>query len=314
MSLFGRAIDTNTHLQSVLAAIPAENNKRTTMHHPTLPQLPFAVMILLWVTVTTPSTVALDSLDFVQNSICSSSSSLLSSSSSSQRHLAFSGQVTAWELIDTRTSTSTKVMDLVNGAIVTSENPSFSINAIVSGTGISSVRLTLDGNFTNIEDGAPYALCRNTGTTFQRCKGLMYGTHTVTGAACSASGGRGTCQVSPTTLVFEIRRPTSAPVAPAAPVAPTKAPTNAPVAPMKAPELTTKAPVVVPTKAPVKAPTSAPIGLPTALLPMGLTLMNANSDLEIGVLSNDSVINLAQTPRINVRADVPPTMPKVSSV
>jgi hypothetical protein len=311
MSMYGRSIDTNTHLQSVLAAIPAENNKRTAMHRP-MPQLPFAVMIFLWVTVLTPSTVALDSLDFIQNSICSSLSSLSSSSLSSQCHLAFSGQVMAWELIDTRTST--KVMDLVNGAIVTSENPSFSIKAIVSGTGISSVRLTLDGNFTNIEDGAPYALCRNTGTTFQRCKGLMYGTHTVTGAACSASGGRGTCQVSPTTLVFEIRRPTSAPVAPAAPVAPTKAPTNAPVAPMKAPELTTKAPVVVPTKAPVKAPTSAPIGLPTALLPMGLTLMNANSDLEIGVLSNDSVINLAQTPRINVRADVPPTMPKVSSV
>jgi hypothetical protein len=131
-----------------------------------------------------------------------------------------SANVTGWELIDT--TTNNKVQDLVSGDIVYSDNPSFSIRAMVSGSGITSVRFTLDvGGYTHTETTAPYSLCTNSGRMYRRCKDLTYGTRTVTGMACCDR----TCQATPTALVFEIRRPT-----------PTKAPTKAPSkAPAKAP-------------------------------------------------------------------------------
>jgi hypothetical protein len=77
--------------------------------------------------------------------------------SSSRRHLSgrgssCTGQVSRWELIDT--TTNTKVMDLANGNIVYSDNPSFSIRAVVSGSGTRSVSLTLNSGFTNTENTA----------------------------------------------------------------------------------------------------------------------------------------------------------------
>jgi hypothetical protein len=91
----------------------------------------------------------------------------------------FSGRVSAWELVDT--NTNTKVMDLFPGAIVYSTNPSFSIKAVVSGSGTRSVSLVLNGGYTNIENEAPYALCKNSGQIFIRCDKLTHGVHTVTG-------------------------------------------------------------------------------------------------------------------------------------
>jgi hypothetical protein len=143
--------------------------------------------------------------------------------SSSLRYLSggtsCTGRVTGWELIDTKTY---EVKAIKSGDIVYSNNPSFSIRALVTGSGTRSVPMTLNTGYTNTENVAPYALCTNLGDTYRRCKRLTHGKHTVTGAACCDRDGRGTCQRPPTTLVFEIRRP--APTKP-----PTKAPTKAPM-------------------------------------------------------------------------------------
>jgi hypothetical protein len=177
------------------------------------------------------------------------------------------GRVTGWELIDTKNNT--KVMDLVNGTIVYSDDPSFSIRVVVSGSGTRSVKLTLDRSYTNTENEAPYALCTNTGNTYRRCGGLTVGKHMVTGAACCDKSGRGTCQRPPTALAFEIRRPTKPPTKPptkAPTKPPTKPPTKAPTkAPMKAPttKAPTKAQTSAPTNAPTNAPTKAPLTTPT---------------------------------------------------
>jgi hypothetical protein len=141
------------------------------------------------------------------------------------RHLSRSnssctGRVSKWELFDTKTNK--KVMDLVNGTIVYSNDPSFNIRAVVSGSGTRSVVLTLDSGYTQIENTVPYALCGNKGNTYRRCNGLTFGKHTVTGKACCGRGGRGTCQRPLATLVFEIRRPVATPTK-------TKAPTRAPM-------------------------------------------------------------------------------------
>jgi hypothetical protein len=183
----------------------------------------------------------------------------------------FSGRVSAWELIDT--STNTKVMDLFTGAIVYSTNPSFSIKAVVSGSGTRSVSLALNGVYTNTENKAPYALCKNSGQIFIRCDKLTHGLHTVTGQACPDRDARGNCQQPPSALVFEIRlpnaptakSPTSAPVQP-----PAKPPTNSPnTPPMKAPAMPQNAPIKAtpsapalarsPTKQPFSKLTSAPV-------------------------------------------------------
>jgi hypothetical protein len=78
---------------------------------------------------------------------------------------------------------------------------------------------------------------------------------------------------------------------------PTKAPVKA--ATTKAP---TKAPVQAAlTKAPTKSPTKAPIAGPAAIT---FTLVNANTDLDIGPLTNGTVVHLNQVGTLlNIRAD-----------
>jgi hypothetical protein len=89
--------------------------------------------------------------------------------SSSLRHLSggtsCTGRVTGWELIDTKTN---EVKAIKSGDVVYSDNPSFSIRAVVSGTGTRSVPLTLNAGYTNIENTAPYALCTNLGDMYRR--------------------------------------------------------------------------------------------------------------------------------------------------
>jgi hypothetical protein len=129
--------------------------------------------------------------------------------SSSPRHLSgrassCTGHVSGWELIDT--TTNSKVVDLVNGTIVYSDNPSFSIRAMVNGSGTRSVSLTLNSGYTNTENTEPYSLCTNWGDTYRRCDGLTHGQHAVTGAACCDLDGGGTCQLPLTVLAFEIHK------------------------------------------------------------------------------------------------------------
>jgi hypothetical protein len=219
--------------------------------------------------------------------------------SSSLRHLSgatgsCTGRVTGWELIDTKTNA--KVTDLANGTIVYSENPSFSIRAVVTGTGTRSVSLTLNSGYTNTENTAPYALCTNLGETYRRCNGLVHGKHTVTGTACCDRNGRGICQRPPTTLAFEIRSP-----------APTKPPTKAPVT--KAPKAPTKPPTKAPTKPPTKTPTKAPTKAPMKVC----TVPGYDGDRDgccgAGVLAADSIGFCCQPGEI-VRFD--PTVQTVS--
>jgi hypothetical protein len=179
-----------------------------------------------------------------------------------------SSQVFAWELIDT--NTDIKVMDLVNGTIVYDDQPSFSIRAVTSGSETRSVRLTLNGGYTNTENAAPYALCTNKGSVYRRCDGLTHGKHVVTGSACCDRGGLGTCQQPPTALDFEIRLPTPtnapsyAPLQTRSPtVTPTKAPTTAPTTTPTKATVPTKDPTNGPTKAPAEAPTMAPTEAPS---------------------------------------------------
>jgi hypothetical protein len=123
----------------------------------------------------------------------------------SRKSLSCTGKVTGWELFDT--TTNEKVQDLVNGDIVYSEHPSFSIRAIVSGSGTRSVRLTLNGGYTHTDIAPPYALCDNSGrNTYRRCDGLTHGQHVVIGTTCCDRDRRGTCLRPATTLTFEIRR------------------------------------------------------------------------------------------------------------
>jgi hypothetical protein len=132
----------------------------------------------------------------------------------SRTSLSCSATVTGWELIDT--TTNKKVQDLVNGDIVYSANdsPSFSIRAVVSGSGTRSVRLTLNGGYTHTDIAPPYALCEtNTGdrrhrhdSTYRRCDGVLtHGHHVVIATACCDRDRRGTCDRPATTLNFEIR-------------------------------------------------------------------------------------------------------------
>jgi hypothetical protein len=121
----------------------------------------------------------------------------------SGKSLSCTGQVTGWELYDT--TTNKKVQDLANGDIVYSTNPTFSIRAVVTGSGTRSVRLTLNDGYTYTGIAPPYALCDNSGR--RRCDGLVYGSHVVLGTACCDRDRRGTCRRPATTLSFEIRRP-----------------------------------------------------------------------------------------------------------
>jgi hypothetical protein len=123
----------------------------------------------------------------------------------SRTSLSCTGKVTGWELIDT--TTDKKVQDLVDGDIVYSDHPSFSIRAVVSGSGTRSVRLTLNDGYTHTDIAPPYALCDNSGRRqFRRCDGLTHGSHVVLGTACCDRDRRGTCRRPATTLIFEIRR------------------------------------------------------------------------------------------------------------
>jgi hypothetical protein len=124
----------------------------------------------------------------------------------SRTSLSCTGKVTGWELIDT--TTDKKVQDLVDGDIVYSDHPSFSIRAVVSGSGTRSVRLTLNDGYTHTDIAPPFALCDNSGRRrqYRRCDGLTHGSHVVTGTACCDRDRRGTCRRPATTLSFEIRR------------------------------------------------------------------------------------------------------------
>ena len=157
---------------------------------------------------------------------------------------ALGGQVVGLNLI--RAGSNTVVANLFDGAIINlapGTTPNFNVDAVTSGSPITSVQFDLDSvtNF-HTESTAAYALCGNVGSSFNTCSQLIVGSHKVT---ATTNGG------TPFTVNFQIVSK-SAPIAP-----PVSAPVPAPIpAPVPAP---IRAPVPAPTPAPVPAPTPAPV-------------------------------------------------------
>jgi hypothetical protein len=175
---------------------------------------------------------------------------------------------------------------------------SLNIRADPSVAGVKSVVFFYDGLKFRTENSAIYAFAGNSGSDYYSWTPTV-GSHTVTATSYSATGGTGTV-LSSVTVRFTVvsttgTTPTTAPVkSPTATAAPVKSPTA------------TAAPVRPPTSAPVTPPT------PTATPPTAttFTLINANTDLDIGPLTNGMTVRLGTVgTALNVRAN-----PQVSGV
>jgi Malectin domain len=201
---------------------------------------------------------------------------------------AQAGRVVGLRLI--RGGTTKVVTNLANGTIVrvpTGETPSFSVEAVTTGSPVTTVQFGYNGNVNfKTETSAPWTLCGDSVKSIPACPVLTFGSHTV--SARINDNFATTYQV--TFQIVSASAPVPAPVAPpkaAAPKAasPTKAPlstpkaappTKAPLAPPKAAP-PTKAPLAPPkatppTKAPLSSPkaappTNAPIAPPKAAPP-----------------------------------------------
>ena len=177
----------------------------------------------------------------------------LRGSSTPPRRLAYSGQVTALELINAiSTNDIGTAVRLVDGAEISLASfgltqPNFSINAIAGGDAIGSVVFRLNnGEIQRSETTPLYALCGNSGDDFTTCPQLDLRSHTITATAYSGAGGTGEMGGS-LTINFTIvpGPPTSLPP-PTTTTPPLPSPTSSPPPPTP------------PTSSPPTPPTSSP--------------------------------------------------------
>lgn len=157
-------------------------------------------------------------------------------------------------------TTGRQVIDLYNGLVVFSTEPSFSANANVVYDSAGSVTFEwtseVQGVFTTVnrvENTRPYALCANDGAKYFSCPNLSFGRHRLEVKACSKRNGRGKCS-NPVIVSFRIERP--APTVPTAPLA-----TSAPQA------ATAPTTVVAPTATVFPLGPFAPKAIPAPMVP-----------------------------------------------
>ncbi|MEQ8677173.1 MAG: PA14 domain-containing protein [Aggregatilineales bacterium] len=169
---------------------------------------------------------------------------------------------------------------LTNGEIIDlSQLPTRNLNvSVVSGTGVSSVRISIDGGSSRTENAAPYAMWLDSEGDFAAWRPQAR-TYTFRATPYSRSGAQGTAGASMTISIGFVET-TQAPVAPPA--------TQQPV-------------VVVP---PTTGNTGG--GSSTALAVTGFTLINADTNQAMGTITNGATINLSQLPtrNLNIRADL----------
>jgi Malectin domain len=188
--------------------------------------------------------------------------------------------------------TATIEANLFNGTIVRvaasgSTPPSFSVEAITTGSPISNVQFAWNGNATMArnENVAPYALCGDNGTALTPCPSLTFGTHTISARVNNnvATAYQVTFQIATASAPIapppKAAAPVSAPLLPLSPKAPPP-PISAPVsppavaAPVKVPVLVPAvAPVQAPAVAPALTPATAPVKAPTPLAPVTATVV-----------------------------------------
>jgi hypothetical protein len=203
--------------------------------------------------------------------------------------VSFGGQVIKLELMNA--DTDSKVQDLVDGAVVVTSAPSYNINALVSGSGIGSVRFNRNSVVENVENSAPYAFCGNDGANYYKCTSLGYGVHTVITTPFVLPDGAGAMGI-PLVLTFTIAAPMPAPM-----TDPTNDPPSAPAnAPMKAP---TNAPM----NAPMKAPANAPITPKPTGAVVGLALYSAQTGGKVKDLEDGDIIVSPFRPPFSILAN-----------
>jgi hypothetical protein len=182
---------------------------------------------------------------------------------SASRVLQASSSVTDLQLILAPSNQTLLLSIQENQKIFLGDLPgsTFNIKALVSVATVGSVRFAHNTNpIYRTENGAPYALCGNSGETYKVCTVLGVGNHTVTAtpfAGRDATGTAGTARTVRFTIVAG-----SAPTGPIAPIAApvSAAPVSAAPVPVVAPVSTAPVPVVAPVSAapvPVVAPVSA---------------------------------------------------------
>jgi hypothetical protein len=145
--------------------------------------------------------------------------------------------------------TDTPITDLLQGKVVNLgivAPTSVTVQVVVSGYKVSSVKITLDGaTFIQKVESGTYALCGNSGSDFSPCKNLKLGNYNIKAELYSGYSATGSI-VASSQLDFILAN-----TVPTSPITP------APISPI------TPAPIS-PIAPPMQAPTAAPIPISTS--------------------------------------------------
>jgi hypothetical protein len=169
-----------------------------------------------------------------------------------------------------------------------------------------SVQFKYDGELGRTDNGEPYAFQRNIGLNYSSWTPTI-GIHTILATPFTAPDANGTAGPIANVTFVVVRTPPQSSTKAPLPI-PTARQTVAPVRPPSGP-MVVNVPQRSPAKTPILAPTRNPAATKapafTTVPETKLTLIDADTDLDIGPLSSGRTINLFVYPNLNVRADPP---------